>query len=167
MVAFFCPPPFWATGRGPSSLIDRTAGTNIGNMTWGGGLAASFDGVTNQGGANSSMRQSGGNAYIGKTFVAPTAIDFVNVYGANDHGYVVNNPSVTLNLRGKNGSAPSGTSDGDLIGTTGEFTDTATTNPKTIDCIDKNTLYDHVFVEIVNGTGNNTRMAEVEIWGWQ
>lgn len=166
MVAFFCPPPFWS-GRGPSSLIDRTAGTNIGDMTTG-GLALAFDGVTNANGANSSRKQSGGNAYIGKTLAAPTAIDYVIVYGANDHGYVVNNnPDIVINLRGKNGAAPSGTSDGDLIGTTGTFTDTATTNPKTIDCIDKNTAYDHVFVEIVNDTSSNTRMAEVEIYGWQ
>lgn len=156
------------SGRGPASLIDRTTGTNIGNMTNNGGLAAVFDGVTSQSGPNSAQNFSGGSGYAGKTVAAPTAVDFVNVYGGSNQGYVAGaNPSVTINLRGKNGAAPSGPTDGDLLGTTGSFTDTNTTNMKVIDSADKNTVYDHVFVEISQATNDAPCLAELEIYGWQ
>jgi len=162
----FGPPPFWKRSRGDATLIDRTAGTNIGNMTSQAGLAAVFDGITDQNGTSSAAAASGDNGWAGKTLAAPTAIDRVVIYGANDQGYVNgNNPSVEIRLYGKNGAAPSSSTDGTLLGTI-TFTDTATTDPRTITSTDNLTAYDHVFVSII-WTSNAKRLAEMEIYGWQ
>jgi len=159
--------------RGPASIIDRTTGTNIGDMTANGGLAAAFDGDTTQGGtttANKTSVSSAGSAYVGKTTAAPTAVESVTVHGTDNQGYVASvNPSTTLTLFGKQGSAPANSGDGTSLGST-TFTDTANESTgRTINSSDTATYWDHVWVRLTHadGSARTVGIAELVITGWQ
>lgn len=145
------------------SLI--TGGTNIGNMTSGGGLAAAFDGTTSQTGGVSASRASGSTtAFVGKTPAASVRVFKAVFYGASNQGYVNSaNPSVTIELRGHS-SAPSTGAEGTLLGSV-TFTDTATTNQQEATSSDNETLWDHVWARIVPASGTpGMHMAELQIY---
>lgn len=157
-----------ASGRGPASLIDRTTGTNIGDLTENGGLAAIFDGTTSQNSADCGRKSSATFAYFGKTTAVPTAIESVVAYGSNNLGFINNiNPSTTLDLYGKQGSAPANSTDGTLLGTT-SFTDTADESAgRTVSSSDTATYWDHVWVRVSHaGAANNIVVAELQMTGW-
>ena len=85
------------------SEINRTDGTAIGDMTGGGGLAASFDGNTDQALAVSSI--SPANAalgYIGKDWGVGVShiITRYTVYSTNDKGFTYYDGDITLTLQG-------------------------------------------------------------------
>jgi len=107
------------------SIVDPTLGTNIGDMTGSGGLAAAFDGVTSA--TSGSCATSTGTAkYVGKTLSAVKTITRAIGYGSSDLGYVnAANPQITLDLYVKSGSAPSSRTDGTQAGTLTPFADTA------------------------------------------
>lgn len=152
-------------------LVDRTTGTNIGNMTGGGNLAASFDGGTSETSANSSTRafdakpnsQSG---YVGKTFGAPKIISRIVIYGSNNQGYISTaNVSITLTLYGKNGAAPSSATDGTSLGAI-TFTDTTNESVgREIASSDLATAWTHVWVAFsTSNSGNSKHFAEIEVY---
>lgn len=154
--------------RGAAALIDRTTGTNIGDVTENGGLAAVFDGITSQSGADGARKSSATFAYFGKTTAVPTALESVIAFGSNNLGFVNNiNPSTTLDLYGKQGSAPANSTDGTIIGTT-TFTDTADESAgRSIACSDQATYWDHVWVRLSQaGAANNILVAELQMTGW-
>lgn len=130
------------------ALIDRTTGTNIGDLTGNAGLAAAFNGVTSAG-VGASAARGGSIGYVGKTLAVPSAIDRVVVHGPNDYGYAfATNAATTISLYGKVGAAPSSATNGTLIGSIA-FTDTSNESVgREIDCTDKSTMYDHVWVVI-------------------
>lgn len=109
-----------AVTYGLGSPISGGTGTNIGDMTSSGGLAAAFDGNTSQNYSSSATTASGGTAYIGKNYSsAPKRIFKAVITGSTDTGIDGGGGagvSVTLTLRGKNGGAPSGRTDGTLLG---------------------------------------------------
>lgn len=156
------------TGAGPALvLIDRTAGTTIGDMVNNGGIAAAFDGTTTQAGSATAGKVTSTTGYVGKTLVAAKVFGQAIVYGASDGGYAAgSDPQITINIRGKDGAAPSGPTDGTIIGTTGEFTDTATTNSKTIASTDLVNNWDHLFVQIISSGSLTLKCAELELWEW-
>lgn len=131
-------------------VIDRTLGTNIGDMTSNGGLAAAFDGVTSQATTACARKTSAG--YIGKTLDRARRFGGATIYGSNDAGFEVGGSgSQTINIRGKNGAAPSSRTDGTVIGTV-TFSDTADESAgRNITSTDTATRYDHIFAEIING----------------
>jgi hypothetical protein len=161
----------WTWGRitGFSNIINRAlAGSaSIGDMTSGGGLAALFDGVTSQAASASAEKSTGGlvapvgpgsvlmlSSYGGKNYAAASdqVIAQAIVYPSTDNGLAIvgfNHPglsytiSVKLNLRGK-ASAPSGETDGTVIGTT---TVSNTTSPVTIVSTDQSTAWKYAWVE--------------------
>ena len=145
------------------------AGSNIGDLIGGGGLAAAFDATTSQGTAACANHGTGTEAYVGKDFsAAPKRIYECIVFGSNNHGYIFSvNPSITIDLYGKNGSAPSNGSDGTSLGQIA-FTDTANESVgRTIaNGDDYETLWDYVWMRIYNG-GTSRRgwyCAELEIY---
>jgi len=148
------------------TLIDRTAGTNIGDMTGNGGLANAFDGTTSQTGPNSAGL-TGEPTYVGKTLAGPKIFGRAIVYGSNNEGFILSaNPSTTLNIRGKSGSAPANSADGTLLGTT-TFTDTTNESAgRQIDLADNRTTYDHLWVEITTGSSSGKRVAELVLYEW-
>lgn len=160
-------------GFGAVSAVVRTlgsaitGGTNIGNMTAAGGLAAAFDGTTNQAQGSSARRDSVTNAYCGKTPASAKRVFKSISYGSNNHGYfVLANTTCDLALYGKTGAAPANGTDGTLLGTL-SFTDTAdeSGNPREIVSSDKETLWDHIWLYISErGTSGNVSLAELQIY---
>ncbi len=143
------------------TLVDRTAGTNIGNMTVF-GLANAFDGATNSAGA-ACAAISGGPGYIGKTFSTAKKFSRAVVYGANDRGFIDTvNPSMTITVYGKNG-IPTGPTDGTVLGSL-TFTDTANeSSGRTISSINTVTGFTSWWAYI-NGSANSTYCAELVLY---
>lgn len=153
-----------AKGGRVETLIDRTTGTNIGNMTLQGGLAAVFDGVTNQVAA-AVAGTSGVAGYVGKQFGAGKALSRVVVNGSNNVGYVNTGTttSVTITLYGKNG-APANGSDGTSLGSI-TFNQNAVDESagRQITSTDTVTTYTHFWV-FINGGANSTECAEATFY---
>lgn len=154
-------------GGGPvETLVDRTAGTNIGNMTAGGaaGLAGAFDGVTNQvaaGGAGISASPG----YVGKSHGVGKKLSRVMCYGSNNVGYANTGTttSVTITLYAKNGTPASGT-DGTSLGSI-TFNQSATdeSTGRQITSSDTTTAYTNYWI-YVNSGPNSHYVAELVVW---
>ena len=152
------PPPDPPT----ETLIDRTLGTAIGNLTVF-GLAKAFDGVTNATGGNCAAKSASGG-YVGKTFPEAKIFSRALVYGANDRGFVANiNPSVTIRVYGKNGT-PVNETDGTLIGGL-TFTDTGNESAgREITSIDTTNAYTSIWASITPATAESTYCAELVLY---
>jgi hypothetical protein len=163
-------PPDTAPGL-EEAEIDREAGTDIGNMTQGGGLAAAFDGETSESPNQCSRQDTPG--WVGKTLAAPTRIARARIYSSNNSGYCEDDgagqPNITLQLYAKQGAAPSSSTDGTLLGSTGSFGD-SNTSLMTRDIISNDiaTEYDHVWVRVSKSSGAGERMliGELQLWEW-
>jgi hypothetical protein len=140
-----------------------TGGTNIGNMTSNGGLAAAFDGNTNQNAGASAERLAATTAYVGKTPASAKRVFKFDAYGANNFGYQGNNDSTTLTLYGKTGSAPASATDGTAIGSV-TFTDTSTANMQSVTSTDNETLWDHIWMTISHGSAVGNWCAELILY---
>jgi hypothetical protein len=156
------------TGDGGSAScpIASSLGTAIGNMTGGGNLAAAFESTVSQAAAACASKSSSTNAYVGQTLATAAAIAKVRVRGSNDAGYVsAANPTVTITLYGKQGTAPSNGTDGTSLGST-SFTDTANeSSARTITSSDTTTAWDHVWVYVAHdGAAATSAVAELEIF---
>jgi hypothetical protein len=159
----------WTWGRISllASLINPATGTAIGTLTQGGGLAAAFDGITNQPVAASASFDAGGTftttQYIGKNYSTPQQISAVTVFNPSDQplafgfalfsngaggGIVTSQPcNVVVNLRAK-ATAPASSSDGVMLGTTGTLVNPNA--PITIPSSDQTTAWAYVWVEITS-----------------
>lgn len=151
------------------SAISQAAGTNIGNMTEVGGLAAAFDGNASQINTSCAGRTDAGintfSSYVGKTHTS--AVSKVEVSGSNSHGYGFSGtPSITIRLYGKQGSAPANATDGTELGSI-TFTDTADESAaRTITSSDLNTVWDHRWVTVAaNANTAGFYFAEVVFYG--
>ena len=132
----------WGKITSLSNVISPSSGTNIGNMTGGGGLAGAFNGVFSQAAASSAEFAASGtgtffptsqitiSSFVGKDDTA-SAIQHATIYPSSDSGFnsglvtklgggtsTTDGFTVTFNLRGK-ASAPANSSDGTLLGTIG------------------------------------------------
>lgn len=147
--------------------IDRTLGTNIGNMTSGGGLAAAFDGTQNQaGGASARTAGSVTSSYVGKTGAAASIISKCTAHGSNNVSYNDSGAvSITLELYGKTGSAPASATDGTMLGSI-TFTQSATDESagRDITSSDTATLWDHWWLRVTCGSSNNQTCAEARFF---
>lgn len=109
---------------GGGAQITRTTETILNAAQWSRSTAP-FDGTTSQvdtaaGKANTSQA----TIWIGLTWLTAKTISKVTVYGSNNEGYVVgSNPSTTISLYAKTGTAPSSGTDGTLLNSI-TFTDT-------------------------------------------
>jgi hypothetical protein len=148
-----------------TALVPGGTGTNFGDFTGNGGLAGIFDGVTNQNNAGAGYKNAATFGFAGKTYSGGKRIAQAVVWGGNNTGYVVgNNPTVTLVLRGKTGTAPSSRTDGTSLGSI-SFTDTENEsgNPRTIVSSDTTTVWDHVWIDFShNGAAENSFIAEIQ-----
>jgi hypothetical protein len=92
------------------TMVDRTAGTAIGDMVNNGGLAAAFDGTEAQGTAACCGKQNvatNGKGGVGKDWGAGTAklVSGFWCKGASDGGYAwadSNTATITITLKGSN-----------------------------------------------------------------
>jgi hypothetical protein len=142
-------------------------GTEIGTSPSSGSLAALFDGVTNIAYASSVQFASATASYAGRTLADGRRITRAVVHGSNNQGFVNgSNPSVTLRLYGKTGSAPGSATDGTIIGTL-TFTDTSNeSGGRTITSTDTETSYDHVWVTVVTAASVTQSLGEVRLFGF-
>jgi hypothetical protein len=115
-------------------LVDRTTGVNIGNCTGSGGLAAAFDGVTNQAVASCARSNGLNPGWIGKYRAgAPKILGRMTIYAPNNQ-----------NINGANGSGITGN-----INIYGKTVGQSTTST------DGTLLYSGTFVDGANGVGGN------------
>lgn len=159
----------WKSLKGPAVLLDRTQGTNIGDMTAAGGIAAAFDGVTSQDRSVCARKGSTANqnGFVGKTFPTPTAIQSFTVMGSNGHGFVDTNPNTTLTIYGKNGAAPASGTDGTPLGSI-TFVDTNNESAgRLITSTDQVSYWDHAWVHLTQTDNQGISIAEVQMTGWQ
>lgn len=164
------PPTLMAgAGGGVETLLTRTTETIIHdfNQLGGGSMTLLFDGTTSQawGGGTTLPYKSGSFCYVGLTLLSASRISKLVVYGSNDDGFIFSaNPSVTIDIYGKTGAAPSTSTDGTLLGTL-SFTDTANESAgRTITSTDTSTSYDHVWARISTGSSTSITAAEIRIY---
>ena len=142
------------------TLVDRTLGTNIGDMTGNGGLAASFNGTTSSSYAVSSVATAS-PCYVGKNHGSAKYPSKIVVYGPNDLGYSSGAGTVTLDFMVSN-SAPANASDGISLGQI-SFTDqTDESAGRTITASNTSTAYQYWWVKITCGT--NIVCTEVQMY---
>lgn len=148
-----------------ATAISQATGTNIGNMTAAGGLAAAFDGTTTQAHTAAAKMTGGTGAtgYVGKNYTgAAKAIANARVYATDGTGTVhwntgSNSDTITLTLYGK-ASAPASATDGTVLGSTSfangpSGTAAATTPSPTITSSDTTTTWNYVWVAISTNAG--------------
>ena len=159
-------PALWTWGRitGLSTKITSSLGTNIGDMTEQGGLAAAFDDVLTQVfSASAAKTTNGGFAppsslinftfdnYVGKDYTGiPKQIAQVIIYPSSDTGFLnnshfVSTNDITFTLRG-NASAPGSASDGTVLSTINIPSNQ--TSPVSLVSIDQTTAWNYVWIEI-------------------
>lgn len=154
-----------------STLISPGLGSIIGDHS---NSAAAFDGNTAGDWATPSTvtkkNGAGGidTSYIGKNFSSlPQNILSAKIYAAANGGIVSGaNPSMTIDLYGKNGSAPASGTDGTILGTT-SFVDGSVAATHTIVSSDSDTIWDYVWIYISNAHGAGTYnpgVAELEFF---
>lgn len=164
----------WSWGKivGLSNAIDRAlaGSTNIGDMTFGAGLNAAFNGSFSQGSASSADGAVFGGflpantpvvliSYVGKNYGAsPQAIQQVTIYPSSDNGFAIGSfaplgggfgvfsTTIQLILRAKN-TAPSSASDGTQLATTTPSANTFSS--VTLISSDQVTAWQYVWVEII------------------
>ena len=124
-----------------------------------------FDGETSEIATNSATAVQA-NSWIGKDWGldGPFIITSVTAYGSNDQGFIHSaNPSISLQLYGKQGDPPANGTDGTLLGTT-SFTDTSNESAgRVISSSDTATFWNHSWVRVVEGTPSQL-MAELRFF---
>ena len=150
-------------------MISAGAGTLIGNMTDGGGLAAAFDGVLVQNGTVGAYKvvNADPTGWVGKNFsAAPKRLAYARFVGAANSGFdglSGTGSNYTLTLYGKNGAAPTTATGGTIIGTA---TGTDGNGIEVmVQCTDPYTYWDHIWAEIATTQATNARcLAELQLF---
>ncbi len=135
-------------------------GTSIGDMTAQGGLAAAFDGDTTQASPVCAVKTGGTGGYIGKTPAAAVNFGRAYIYGSSNDGFDngTAGTTITINIRGKNGAAPTSRTDGTVVGTT-SFTDANDSAVHVIDSSNLSSTWDHIFAEISSNAAGGSWWA--------
>ena len=147
-------------------LIDRTLGTTFGDMTNGGGLAAAFDGNTNQAASAGAAKTSSAIGYVGKTLAAPAIFSRAVIHGSNDQGYInAIGVNAVVVIMGKQGAAPSNAIDGTNLGSASGIDVADQSAGRTINSNDLATAWDHIWVRTTSGGGGvSARIAELVLY---
>lgn len=122
-----------------------------------------FDSNANQDANTASGKAPGNNSlFMGVTLSAPTRIAAADIHGSNDQGYVTDeDPTVSIDLYGRSGSAPANATDGTRLAEGAGFTDTADESvARTLASTDKLTAFEHVWIH-VDHNGNAARTIRV------
>jgi len=134
-----------------------TGGTNIGNMTSAGGLAAAFDGTVNAGAA--SARVSGATGTVGKQWSSAKTITQYIVKSPTDDNFGGTSP-ITIKLQGSNdGAAWTDLHTDSSIVNTGVAKVQVVTSG-----ITTSTAYTYHRIEISGGGASTTNCAELEFY---
>lgn len=143
----------------PSSAqtaIAQGTGTAIGNMTAGGGLAAGFDGNTNQAGSAGALINTGTRTfgYLGKTWGSAKTITGFVATGSNDFGFnQVGGQQITITLYGSNDAFASQNVN---LGSLAAFTDSTSAVASKLSGLTTTNAYTSHRIEITSNSGSNT-----------
>ena len=152
-------------GAGTAQIAKRVpdSGSYIGNMTVGTGLADHYDDDPDDVGGYTSTAA----AWTGLTLTTATPIFKAVFFGAQNVGMIqdANPTDCELKLYGKAGTAPSTSTDGDLLGTVSSITDIAKPIGTVIPSSDIATVYDHVWCTLTATGGAERRCSEVYFFG--
>ena len=171
-------PALWSWGKitalSATGAISGGTGTNIGNMTNRGGLAAAFDGVTSKVNTACALATDRSNGFVGKNYTGGAqAISQAVVYPSNNNGFAESFSSglgespVQLSLRASN-SAPSTGFEGTLLADTGKIANTL--SPVTLTSSDTSDTWNYVWVLVQDwgpaaGSGiNDVQIAQVTFY---
>ena len=151
-----------------TTLISGATGTAIGGMTGAGGVAASFDGTTNQASVSCSRSAAASSGYVSNNAVGKDwgsgvtkTITKMVAYSPNDSGFLGSNAAIGWKLQGSTDNFSASTVDLASGTAAGGTSDTVTVSGGSITTT---TAYRyHRFV--LNGNGaNNTWCAEVQFY---
>lgn len=142
--------------------ITFPAGSNIGDMTGGGGLAAAFD-------ANYSTvaTKNGTFGYVGRSLTTPSAINRISVACiATGYGLFGGDAVATLELYAKTGGAPVNSTDGTLLDRV-SLRDPDVASAVLLVSSDPTTVFAHVWVRVSSAVaGSPLQIAELD-WATQ
>ena len=111
-----------------TGLVAASSGTAIGDLTLHGGNAAAFNGKRTE--TDAGAANTGDDRYIGKTWDSAISITGFKLWSYTDKGFKEGSTSdVTVVLYGKNGAAPSNSSDGTALQTITVSPDSNTSAP--------------------------------------
>jgi len=154
-----------------ASLIVITGGSNVGDMTAGGGLAAGFDGTTSQAAsASATGANDTGTSFLGKDWGSGVSkkIEKYELYSPSDGGFDpdTGGSTITIKLVGSD-STPSIGSGTQLH--TDSFSDATGLTKTYTSGITKTTAYRFHWVEVATNTTNSGqkhgRLAELKLYG--
>jgi hypothetical protein len=156
----------WATyAEGHEAAVSWGALTTFEDAT--SNEAAAYDGTVSTAAAAATTKTSATSIYYGFTFAADAAITRAHVWGTSDAGYVTGaNPTITMRLYGKTGTAPANGTDGTVLAEI-TFTDTANESATRRDLISNNNvdLFDHCWVYISQGgAAASMYIAQIEFF---
>lgn len=150
-----------------ATAIAGGTGSNIGNGTARGGLAAAFDGTTSALHTSCAADLGSGNLTVGKDYSgAPKRIRRVQTWPASDRGYIDNYPGdVTIELRAAAAPPANLATGGTLLGSL--TVADVTVGPQVIESNDSTTAWACVWVVVKEspaGTGHEIALAEAVFW---
>ena len=152
----------------PPPAVDVTAGTNFGNMTAQGGLAAAFDGNTTQEYAQSAVRATR-PGYVGKTFPSPRRLEKMVATSTSNAGFDSAGVSHIIQIRfyATTGAAPTDAYDGTLLAEISNHDDVVRPATLPLTSSDQSTHFEHAWCTIISqDSGDHTAVAEVVFFGW-
>lgn len=124
-------------------VVDRTLGTNIGDMTALGGLAAAFDGILTTTAANSACKTTSASAYVGKNYTAASGSTIAAVQVTFPTDFTPTSRTVRLYAKA---TAPANATDGTLLGSVDAGT---AKTPVIIPSSDTTTVWNYFWVTII------------------
>ena len=140
--------------------------TNVALGTGSGTVFSNMSSPSNafDGSATTVASVVGTDAYIGKTLPGAFRISQAVIRAPTITGYAAaSNPTITVTLYGKQGAAPSSSSDGTVLATT-SFTDQSQdeSTGRTLTSTDTATFWDHVFLRVQVGPSNTIQVGEFQ-----
>jgi hypothetical protein len=146
-----------------SVVIDPASGSVIGGTWTDGGQTEIYVVVTSRA---AGVAANGGvtDVWSGKTYSGAKIFSKALLYGSNNGGFdASDNPSITINIYGKNG-APANKTDGTLIGTL-TFTDTANESAgREITSTDLVNSYTSIWFSIIGDGSHSIWVAEATFY---
>ena len=150
------------TPQAVRTQILQSAGTAIGDMTAGGGLAAAFDGVNPQAYAACSQEHSSATQYIGKNWGSTKTITGFKAWASSDNGYCsLSGRTMTVTLIGHTSDSPG---DGTALGSIGPTTDANNLLMQKLEGITTTTAYRYHWLKFVQSAGSSASVAEVQFY---
>lgn len=145
--------------------IDRTLGTILGDMTFGGTQANAFDGTTSQLNGSCARKTATTAAYIGRTGDVARRISKGTIHGANDTSEFFGGNNVTITLYAKTGAAPANGTDGTSLGTYNYVVNGVSAAPGyDIISSDPSTLWDHWWFYLLSAGSTTGHCAEARFF---